>query len=183
MKRNQLMVNYRRNIITGGMFFFTVTLQNRRSSLLVTHISFLKNAVQKVKNRHPFQLNAYVILPDHFHMIWTLPNGDSDYSTRMQQIKANFSKQIARSGRTVHKTRHNEYRLWQRRFWEHTIKDNDDLEQHINYIHYNPIKHRCVEHLKDWPYSSFHHFVQNGRLPENWCDTIKLERAKLNFGE
>lgn len=177
------MVNYRRNMIAGGTYFFTATLLNRRSSLLLEHISFLKNSVQEVKSRYPFQLKAYVILPDHCHMIWTLPNGDSDYSTRIKQIKASFSKQIACSGVTINKTRHNEYRLWQRRFWEHTIRDDNDLEQHINYIHYNPIKHGYVEHLKDWPYSSFHHFVQTGRLPEDWSVSTKPESSKLNFGE
>jgi len=170
-------------VISGGTFFFTVTLKNRRSSLLVNYISYLKTAVQVVKKRHPFQLNAYVILPDHCHMIWTLPFGDSDYSTRMKQIKASFSKQVVRSGVTVNKTKHNEYQLWQRRFWEHTIRDDNDLEQHINYIHYNPMKHGYVERLKDWPYSSFHHFVQTGRLPEDWCASTKIVSSNLHFGE
>ena len=177
------MVQYRRNIVAGGTFFFTVTLQNRRSSILIDHISFLKNAVRTVKNKHPFRVNAFVILPDHFHMIWTLPVGDSDYSTRMKLIKGYFSKQITRSGITINKTKHHEYRLWQRRFWEHTIQDESDLEQHVNYIHYNPIKHGYVQQLKDWPYSSFHHFVKTGRLPIDWGISTNPIGSDHAFGE
>ena len=177
------MVNYRRNFITGGTFFFTVTLQNRKSRLLVEKINLLKEAVQRVKDQHPFQIKAYVILPEHLHMIWELPKGDSNYSQRWKKIKVQFSKSIQKSGFELSKTKHNEYRLWQRRFWEHTIKDMLDFENHVNYIHYNPIKHGLVKELRDWPYSSFHHYVQNGQLCENWTSSELKSIKGFFFGE
>ena len=149
------MVTYRRNFIPGGTFFFTVTLENRKSRLLIDQINLLKDAVQKVKNQDPFLIKAYVILPEHLHMIWELPKEDSNYSLRWKKIKTLFSKSIYKSGFELSKTRHNEYRLWQRRYWEHTIKDMQDFENHVNYIHYNPIKHGLVNDLHDWPFSSF----------------------------
>src|SRR5688572_24921864 len=116
------MVNYRRNYLPGGTFFFTLTLQNRKSCLLVDHIHLLKLAIQKVKEIHPFQIKSYVVLPEHLHMMWELPPEDADYSKRWKKIKAYFSKAVYRLGITPPKTKHNEIRLWQRRFWEHTIR-------------------------------------------------------------
>ncbi|KTD25164.1 MULTISPECIES: REP-associated tyrosine transposase [Legionella] len=138
------MVNYRRSYLPGGTFFFTVTLQNRKSELLIERVNLLKEAVQKVKAQHPFWIKAYVILPEHLHMIWELPKNDWNYSQRWKKIKAQFSRSVHKSGIALTKTRHNEYPLWQRRFWEHAIKDMKDFENHVNYIHYNPIKHGLV---------------------------------------
>ena len=178
------MVNYRRSFVPGGTFFFTVTLKNRKSNLLVEKISLLKEAVQRVKDQHPFQIKAYVVLPEHLHMIWELPSGDSNYSLRWKKIKTLFSKSIHKAGVELSKTKHNEYRLWQRRFWEHVINDMSDLENHVNYIHYNPIKHGLVEDLRDWPYSSFHHYVQNGQIGENWASSrLGGVEATTCFGE
>ncbi|MFI4918560.1 MAG: REP-associated tyrosine transposase, partial [Legionellales bacterium] len=118
---------------------------------------------------HPFLIKAYVILPEHLHIIWELPQEDSNYSLRWKKIKAHFSKAVCRTGVSVSKTKHNEYQLWQRRFWEHTIKDEKDYENHVNYIHFNPIKHRLVKNLHEWPHSSFHHYVITGKLQENWA--------------
>jgi putative transposase len=176
-------VNYRRSFISGGTFFFTVTLQNRKSALLVEQVHLLKEAFRRVKSQYPFYIKAYVILPEHLHMIWELPPDDWNYSQRWQQIKAHFSKLVYKSGIELSKTKHNEYRLWQRRFWEHTIKDVRDFESHINYIHYNPIKHGLVNDLHDWPYSSFHHYVQRGLLSKNWADGVLSVIDSVCFGE
>lgn len=177
------MVNYRRSFVPGGTFFFTVTLQDRKSNLLVERINLLKAGVQKVKNEYPFQIKAYVILPEHLHMIWELPQGDCNYSLRWKKIKAHFSKSLCQSGIILNKTKHHEYRLWQRRFWEHTIKDMLDFEDHVNYIHYNPIKHGLVKDLHDWPYSSFHHYVLTGQISEHWAScNLKKPQASC-FGE
>nr|WP_202813356.1 transposase [Legionella londiniensis] len=167
----------------GGLYFFTVALQNRKSNLLVEQIDLLKDAFRAVKRTYPFQIKSYVILPDHLHMVWKLPEGDSNYSGRWQRIKGIFSKSINQCGIPLAKTSHNEYRLWQRRFWEHTIKDWLDFENHVNYIHYNPIKHGLVKHLRDWPYSSFHYFVQQSLLNENWAGSCMEDRESSSFGE
>ncbi len=177
------MVNYRRSFVPGGTFFFTVTLRNRKSSLLIDKIILFKESVQTVKARHPFRIKAYVILPEHLHMIWELPTGDTNYSQRWKEIKALFSKSVHRSGFELPKTKHNEYCLWQRRFWEHTIKDSLDFENHVNYIHYNPIKHGFVDSLHDWPHSSFHHYVFRSQLSENWGSSGLKQVDGFCFGE
>ena len=177
------MVNYRRSFVPGGTFFFTVTLQNRKSFLLIKKINLLKEAVRQVKEQHPFQIKAYVILPEHLHMIWELPTDDSDYSMRWKKIKTLFSKGINKSGFKLLKTKHNEFRLWQRRFWEHAIKDLDDFENHIHYIHYNPIKHNLVHNLADWPHSSFHYYVQTGQLNASWGGSTMNRVDGFCFGE
>ena len=175
------MVNYRRSFVFGGTFFFTVTLRNRKSTILVDHINLLKDAFQTIKTQHPFQTKAYVILPDHLHMIWQLPQGDSNYSQRWKKIKTLFSKSVHKSGLPLMKTKHNEFYLWQRRFWEHAIRDEKDFENHFNYIHYNPIKHGLVESLHQWPHSSFHHYLHVGKLSENWSNLV-LDHVS-QFGE
>ncbi|HAU1150665.1 TPA: transposase [Legionella pneumophila] len=177
------MVNYRRSFVPGGTFFFTVTLYNRNSTLLVDNIHLLKSSFRTVKNKHPFPMKAYVILPDHLHMIWQLPIGDADYSLRWKLIKALFSKSINKTGFQLSKTKYNEYRLWQRRFWEHTITSSDDYENHVNYIHFNPIKHGLVQNLSDWPHSSFHHYMQQGVFSENWTNPNCSYKTKQSFGE
>ncbi|MFA5960273.1 MAG: transposase [Tatlockia sp.] len=177
------MVHYRRSVVEGGVFFFTLTLQNRNASLLVDYIHLLTEAVQTVKKEHPFHIKAYVILPEHLHMVWALPQNDSHYSLRWKKIKTLFSKSLARSGVPLSKTRHNEYTLWQRRFWEHTIKDEQDFENHVHYIHYNPIKHGLVKDLNDWPYSSFHHYVKSGRIDKNWGKVRVDCTNSFGFGE
>jgi len=154
------MVFYRRNYVPGGTYFFTLTLRNRSSRLLTDNIDSLRQAFNTVKIQHPFIMKAFVVLPEHLHVIWQLPDDDMDYPVRWKKIKTLFSKQV--------QTNHNESGIWQKRFWEHTIRDERDYENHVNYIHYNPIKHGYVHELKDWPYSSFHHYVQIGHLPANW---------------
>lgn len=177
------MVHYRRVFAPGGTFFFTVTLKDRKSDLLIKRIDFLQAAIQKVKKQHAFQIKAYVVLPDHLHMIWELPQGDTNYSIRWKKIKAMFSMWVGKSGIRINKSIHNESQLWQRRFWEHTIRDEYDYENHVNYIHYNPIKHGLVSDLEDWPHSSFHYFLKNGRVDKNWGKAWMHQNSDSEYGE
>lgn len=162
------MVLYRRNRVTGGTYFFTVTLRDRSSDVLVRHVGLLRNAFRMVRTERPFTIDAIVILPDHLHAVWTLPDGDTDYSGRWRAIKANFTRALRLSGMPLTVDHRGEYRLWQRRFWEHTIRDNTDFQRHIDYIHWNPVKHGWAKKTADWPHSSFHKFVEAGIYPATW---------------
>ena len=162
------MVGYRRNYVAGGTYFFAVTLRDRRARLLVEHIDLLRASFREVRQAKPFEIVAIVILPEHLHAILTLPEGNADYSTRWKAIKGGFTTRLRRAGVALAKDRRGEYRLWQRRFWEHTIRDERDLCAHVDYIHYNPVKHGLVTRVLDWPYSSFHRYVRDGWLPADW---------------
>ena len=131
------MVGYRRNFVPGGTFFFTVTLSDRRSSLLVERTALLRDAFRVTRGERPFIIEAIVILPEHLHVVMTLPEGDSDFSGRWRRIKSMFTRQAVAHGAQVTQNRRGEYSLWQRRFWEHTIRDENDYARHIEYIHYN----------------------------------------------
>lgn len=155
-------------------YFFTVTLKNRQSSLLIDHIDLLKACIQKVKQEHPYTIKAFVILPDHTHALWELPENDADYSLRWRKIKSYFT--------VILKAKHNQHSAWQSRFWEHTIRDDYDLETHINYIHYNPVKHGLVNQVSDWCYSSFHYYVRQKIFPINWGSAFS-ENGKNTYGE
>jgi putative transposase len=163
------MVNYRRNFVPGGTYFFTVTIRDRHSRQLTRSIDVLRQAFRKTLDARPFSCDAIVILPDHLHTIWTLPPGDMDYPGRWKAIKSNFSRGLEKSGIPVEKRQDGSSLVWQRRYWEHTIRDNDDLNRHIDYIHINPVKHGWVKHVADWPYSSFHRYVRQGLLPLDWA--------------
>jgi putative transposase len=163
------MVNYRRNRIAGGTFFFTVTLQNRNASHLTVHIDQLRGAIREAHHARPFHIDAMVVMPDHLHAIWTLPEDDSDYSTRWSTIKSRFTRSLVRAGVQIGRNAKGEYDLWQRRYWEHTIRDDLDMQRHVDYIHYNPVKHGLVARVADWPHSSFHRFVREGLLPSDWA--------------
>jgi putative transposase len=162
------MVRYRRNFIAGGTFFFTLTLANRTSSTLTDHIAALRAAVMQTRRQHPFAIDAIVVLPDHVHVVMTLPDGDSDFANRWSLIKRRFTTAVMKAGISVARHRNGEISLWQRRFWEHTIRDERDFERHVDYIHFNPVKHGLVTRARDWPYSSFHHYVRSGVLPADW---------------
>ncbi|MGM0616263.1 MAG: REP-associated tyrosine transposase [Pseudomonadota bacterium] len=149
------MSNYRRHYIAGGSYFFTVNLYNRKQTLLTDHIDLLRDSVRKVKKKYPFEIVAWVVLPDHMHCIWTLPQGCSDFSIRWRLIKLQFSKGVAMSASSTVNHRR-ERHIWQRRFWEHTLRDADDIQKHVEYIHYNPVKHGYVANVQEWPYSSIH---------------------------
>lgn len=164
------MVLYRRNRIPGGTFFFTVTLRNRTRSWLVDHIDDLRESTRLALRKKPFRIDAWVVLPEHLHVLWTLPPGDFDYSGRWKLIKGRFSHLIAAKGVPTKKNPRGEYDIWQSRFWEHTIRDETDFIRHADYLHYNPVKHGLVQRVRDWPYSTFHRDVSKGIYPINWGD-------------
>jgi putative transposase len=167
------MTEYRRACIPGATWFFTVNLAERHGQpLLVDHIDLLRRVFRDVKDRHPFAIETVVVLPEHLHCIWTLPAGDSDYKMRWALIEAGFSRQLpAGERRSASRVHRGERGIWQRRFWEHAIRDDRDFERHVDYIHWNPVKHGCVKRVCDWPHSSFHAYVRRGVYPEEWaCD-------------
>ena len=175
------MPDYRRYRIPGGCYFFTVNLLDRNQSLLVNHIGLLRVSIKVVKQKHPFHIDAWVILPDHLHCVWTLPPGDSDFSTRWKAIKTHFSKQILPTEwRSKNRIKRGERGIWQRRFWEHAIRNDEDYAAHIDYIHFNPVKHGLVNRVADWPYSTFHRFVDNGVVASDWAGEIDME---MDVGE
>ena len=164
------MTQYRRIYTQGATWFFTVNLVKRRNNpLLINQIDNLRNAFRYVKERKPYTINAIVVLPDHLHCIWTLPEGDADYSIRWRLLKANFSRAIP-EGEYMSQSRikRNERGIWQRRFWAHWIVDQEDFNNHFDYIHWNPVKHGYVKRVSDWPHSSFHQQVKNGIYPIDW---------------
>jgi len=164
------MTNYRRNVVPGGSFFFTVNLADRRSGLLTTHIETLRSAFRRVRSMHPFTIEAVVVLPDHLHAIWTLPDGDSGFALRWRLIKAAFSHALPRE-EPISSSRagKGERGIWQRRYWEHTLRDEADFARHFDYIHFNPVRHCHAACLADWPYSSFHRMVRLGVYPAQWA--------------
>ena len=152
------MSNYRRFYQNGGCYFFTVVTHRRQPLFaLPENIQMLRESFKKIKAKRPFQIEAMVVLPDHIHCIWTLPEKDSDFSTRWRLIKRDFSAcvemPVCKSG---------EKKIWQRRFWEHLIRDENDLIRHVNYIHYNPVKHGYVNRPEDWQYGSYQRFAATG---------------------
>jgi putative transposase len=175
-------VLYRRNRIAGGTYFFTVTLKDRKSALLVERIDDLREAFRVVKQTRRFRIEAMVILPEHLHAIWTLPPDDDDFSGRWRGIKAKFSHALAASGADVVGNARGEYDVWQSRFWEHTIRDHSDLTRHVEYIHYNPVKHGWVSRVRDWPHSTFHRYAREGVYPADWAGAGE-QREEINYGE
>jgi putative transposase len=165
-------MQYRRAKTPGGTYFFTVVTHCRRKFLCQPdNVTLLREAFRVVMERHSFRIDAAVILPDHLHCLWTLPPGDADFSTRWRLIKSYFSRHCdAACGGTVSpsRQRRQEKAVWQRRFWEHQIRDEVDFARHVDYIHYNPVKHGLVESPLDWEYSSFHKYVARGKYPAQW---------------
>jgi putative transposase len=168
-KHNDRM-RYRRTKLAGGSYFFTVNLANRSSGLLVDAIEILRDAVRAVRQNHPFDILAWVVLPDHMHTIWELPEGDGDCATRWMLIKAGFSRAIP-IGESILESRRKkgERGIWQRRFWEHLITSDEDLQRCTDYVHFNPVKHGHSKRASDWPYSSIHHHIRQGWMLENWA--------------
>jgi putative transposase len=164
------MSDYRRLWVPGGTYFFTVNLADRSRRLLVDNIDALRMGVAAVRVAHPFETVAWCVLPDHLHVVWTLPPGDDDFATRWMLIKAQFSRRVENGERlSASRRKHHERGIWQRRYWEHLIRDERDLQNHIDYIHFNPVKHGWAQRPGDWPYSSFHRFVLEGVLPADWA--------------
>ena len=143
----QDMPNYRRFTVPGSTLFFTVVTYQRRPFLTEPLARrCLREAFQRVRARRPFEIPAIVLLPDHLHALWILPPGDADYSVRWRRIKEEFTERYQRQGGTESplsdsRQRRKERGIWQRRFWGHTIQDDEDFERHVDYIHYNPVKH------------------------------------------
>ncbi|MCW8830834.1 MAG: transposase [Gammaproteobacteria bacterium] len=162
-------MQYRRSNTKGGTYFFTVNLANRSQTLLVDNYHLLKEAIRIVKQRHPFHIDAMVVLPDHLHTIWTLPVDDADFSKRWGLIKSGFSRKLPKNElRSKSRQSKAERGIWQRRFWEHQIRNQQDYNQHIDYIHYNPVKHGYVSKPSNWPQSSIHKFIQNAVINNDW---------------
>jgi putative transposase len=169
--------DYRRNWVPGGTFFFTANLLDGQSDLLVTQIDALRQAVRRVRTRAPFRIDAWVVLPDHMHCLWTpalrrgrlLPNGDDDFPGRWRAINKGFSKSV-RIGepQSPVMTRRGERGIWRRRYWEHTIRDDQDFPTRVDYVHFNPVKHELVEHPAEWPRSSVRRCVAGGLYPAEW---------------
>ncbi len=162
------MVQYRRARCKGGTFALTFTLNDRGSNLLVEHFDLFRSSYLWVKQNRPFDTLAIVVLPDHVHLVWKLPLDDGDFSTRVRLIKRLFTRGITKAGVSLQKRANGECLFWQRRFWEHQVRDEQDLQNQVDYIHYNPVKHRLVKCVKDWPYSSFHRYVREGKLALDW---------------
>ena len=152
------MVNYRRNRVENGTYFFTVTLKNRQSKLLVRHIACLRQAWKAAGTRIPHEIVAAVVLPDHLHALVTMHDGRDDYPRMWQDIKKGFTRRIASSESP-----------WQSRYWEHTVRNQDDRQAHFDYIHFNPVKHGLVTRAVDWPYSSIHRYIDQGMLKTDWA--------------
>lgn len=144
-------------------------------------IDRLRQIFRKVKSGHPFEIDAIVVLPEHLHYIWTLSPGDADYQTRWALIKAGFSRAIPiGERRSISRIKRGERGIWQRRYWEHLIRDDQDFERHADYIHWNPVKHGWARRVGDWPYSSFHAYVRRGIYPMNWAGALD---EGINGGE
>ena len=165
-------MRYRRSKIKGATYFFTVVTHNRRRFLCIPdNVELLRQAFRRTIQRYPIQIDAFVLLPDHLHCIWTLPEGDHNYSMRWRQIKSHFSRycQTTDDGIITESRQSKQERgFWQRRFWEHTIRNDQDFIRHVEYIHYNPVKHGLVTAPKDWEYSSFHYYVKAGLYDKMW---------------
>jgi len=170
------MATFRRDATPGSTWFFTAVTGDRRPWLACrTAIACLREAMATTKRLHPFGIIAAVVLPDHVHMLWQLPEGDAEYGTRWALIKRATAKALqARNAapRFVPRrsqARRHESGLWQRRFWEHRIRDDADLQRHVDYIHYNPVKHGYAARASDWPCSSIHRYIGLGWIDANWA--------------
>jgi putative transposase len=175
------MPQYVRTKIKGSLFFFTVVLADRSSRLLIDEIDRLRLIYQTIQQRRPFETIAICVLPDHIHAVWALPDGDTNFSTRWSHIKSGFSRGLNPMPRSASKVGKREKGIWQRRYWEHAIRDDTDLERHVDYIHFNPVKHGHVTRVVDWPHSSFHRYVERGLWAADWGGDMKVIPGR--FGE
>ena len=176
------MPDYRRAWHPGGTYFFTVNLLQRQGNdLLTRHIELLRAVVKSVRQRHPFTIHGWAVLPEHLHCVIELPPDDANYATRWRLIKMEFSKALPRTERlSAVRTRRGERGIWQRRYWEHLIRDERDYRAHMDYVHINPVKHGLVECVADWPYSTFHRMVEEGIYPGNWAGA---NEGTLGYGD
>ena len=165
----------------GSIFFFTVALAQRPSNLLIEEIERLRRIYRIVQQRYPFETIAICVLPDHIHALWALPADDENFSARWNSIKGGFSRGLDAQIRSASKVGKREKGVWQRRYWEHAIRDEADFQRHVDYIHYNPVKHGYVTRVADWPHSSFHRYVERGILAPDWGGDLSDIRG--SFGE
>jgi len=165
------MPDYRRAWHPGGTYFFTVNLLQRHGNdLLTRHIELLRQTVQAVRQRHPFHIHGWVVLPEHLHCVIELPPEDADFATRWRLIKMGFSKGLPHHDKiSAVRVRRGERGIWQRCYWEHLIRDEADYRAHMDYVHINPLKHGWVKRVADWPYSTFHRLVTQGVYPSDWA--------------
>jgi len=165
------MPDYHRAWHPGGTYFFTVNLLQRQGNdLLTRHVELLRQTVRSVRKRYPFHIHGWVVLPDHLHCVIELPSEDTDFATRWRLIKMGFSKAMPRGEKlSVVRVRRGERGIWQRRYWEHLIRDEADYRAHMDYVHINPVKHELVGRVADWPYSTFHRLVAEGVYPPDWA--------------
>ena len=182
------MPEYRRFKIEGATYFFTVNTRLRRPILTTGVIrEALRQGIHRVRQTMPFTIEAWVLLPDHLHTIWTLPPGDANYASRWAIIKREVSRRWKSFGQPTMLSASRETRkesgVWQRRFWEHQIRDDADFQRHLDYIHWNPVKHGYVRKVADWPYSSFHRFLAQGAYPHDWGGLDLKGAAEVDFGE
>ena len=177
------MTTYRRANLAGGYYFFTVVTHGRRAILTESLArDCLHAAWERTKEQTPFEDVALCLLPDHLHCLWKLPEGDADFSLRWARIKAGFTHRYLEAGGVESaqgRSRHRKRKrgIWQRRFWEHQIQDERDLQRHVDYIHYNPVKHGLVERVQDWPWSSYHRYARQTAYPKEYW-----QRAREDFG-
>jgi len=180
-----MMPEYRRAYIKGGTFFFTVVTNGRHPIFNEkSAVDLLRTSFRRVMRLHPFILDAIVVLPDHLHCIWILPEGDSDFSTRWRLIKSDFTRNYlaALAGEISNSRRMKKERgIWQRRFWEHMIREEADLNTHRDYLHYNPVKHGLIDSPAKWEYSSFNSFVSKGIYPADWGDAPRKELLEMEL--
>lgn len=168
------MSRYRRSQTPGATYFFTVVTYRRQAILCDAPIrEALRNAIAAVRAKRPFTIDAWVLLPDHLHTIWTLPPGDADFATRWAVVKRRVSVACGEDYRRADwinssKQKHRESTLWQRGYWEHQIRDENDFERHMDYIHFNPVKHGHCKQVSEWPYSTFHRYVEQGVYSLDW---------------
>ncbi|MFN3192516.1 MAG: REP-associated tyrosine transposase [Aureliella sp.] len=185
------MSDYRRYYVKGGTYFFTLVSYSRKPILtLPKSRALLRDAIASIRQRHPFDLVATVLLPDHWHMIMELPKDDSNFSTRIKLIKEAFSKLWRKNGfeeaDVSEAQRHRgEAGIWQPRFWEHCVRDEKELESCVDYIHFNPVKHKLVKNVVNWEWSSFHRYLKAGHYEPGWGNTLPTTIADLpdDWGE
>ena len=165
------MPDYRRAWHPGGTYFFTVNLLQRHGNdLLIRHIDALRQSIRTVQSRHPFRIHGWVVLPDHMHCVIELPPNDADFATRWRLVKMGFSKVMPKTERlSTVRAKRGERGIWQRRYWEHLIRDEADFRAHMDYVHINPVKHGLVKCVAEWPYSTFHRLVKAGAYPMDWA--------------
>ena len=167
------MPNYRRVWVPGGTYFFTVAIAERQRTLLIDHIHALGDAFRTARQARPFTTQAIVVLPDHLHCVWKLPPDDDAFAIRWSHIKAGFSRRVPMGEqRRPSRLSKRERGIWQRRYWEHLIRDEEDLQRRIDYIHFNPVKHGYVSKASDWPHSSIHAWIARGDVPADWSGWV-----------